>query len=133
MLNSIKIIRDYVTSSEGLVSRYGEEAALPKQKGRTGDPVFGEVVRRSKYHKKIKEYEGKVKAIQERLHLVTDSREVEVLNWLLEGKSYSWIARHMGLSERHIRRLKDSIVEQMSRDAENAEFAENVEKFYSRK
>ncbi|MCQ4921386.1 helix-turn-helix domain-containing protein, partial [Phocaeicola vulgatus] len=56
----------------------------------------------------------KVKMIQDRIHVIQDEREFEVLNWLLDGKSYSWIARHMGLSERHIRRIKDSIVEQMS-------------------
>lgn len=114
MLNSIKIMRDCLTSSKGLVSQYGEEASLPKQKGRTGDPVYNEVVRRTKYQDKIKEYEEKVKIIQDRLHVITNVRETEVLHWLLEGKSYTWIARHMGLSERHIRRIKDSIVEKMS-------------------
>lgn len=115
MLKSIKKMRESLNDTgESITARYGIEASMPKQKGKTGDPVFGEVVRRSKYHKRIEEYEEKVKMIQDRIYLVTDDREVEVLNWLLEGKSYSWIARHMGLSERHIRRIKDSIVEIMS-------------------
>lgn len=114
MINSIKIMRDSAISSNGLVAQSGVEASLPKPKGKTSDPVFGEVVRKSKYHKRIEDYEEKVKIIQDRIHLITDNRETEVLNWMLEGKGYSWIARHMGLSERHIRRIKDSIAEKLS-------------------
>ncbi|WP_442852705.1 LuxR C-terminal-related transcriptional regulator [Bacillus sp. J33] len=43
------------------------------------------------------------------MHLISDDREIEVLHWLLEGKSNRWIAMHMGLSHSHIGRIKDSI------------------------
>ena len=82
--------------------------------GETSDPVFREVVRRSKHLQKVVGYEKKLRVIQERIHVVEGVREVEVLHWILEGKGYSWIARQMSLSERHIRRLKDSIVIKMS-------------------
>lgn len=114
MLNSIKIMRESEIGISSKTPLYGTEASLPKQKGSNSDPVFNDVLRRSKYWKRIAEYEEKVKVIQDRIHLITDDREIEVLNWLLEGKGYSWIARHMSLSERHIRRIKDSIVEKMS-------------------
>lgn len=130
MLKSIKKMRESLNDAgESITARYGIEASMPKQKGKTGDPVFGEVVRRNKYHKRIEEYEEKVKMIQERIHLITDNREVEVLNWLLEGKSYRWIAGHMGLSETHIRRIKDSIAEKMSQKAHMSHMSQKAQIF----
>lgn len=116
MINSIKIMRKSLQEGgeERITAEYGVESSLPKPKGTTSDPVYRELLRREKRWRKIEQYERKVKMIQDRIHVIQDEREFEVLNWLLDGKSYSWIARHMGLSERHIRRLKDSIVEQMS-------------------
>lgn len=115
MMNSIKVLRDSMDDAgEGLTAQYGEEAGMPKPQGTTSDPVYREIVRREKRWKVIYKYRDKISIIQDRIHLVRDSREQEVLHWILEGKGYSWIARHMGLSERHIRRLKDSIVAQMS-------------------
>ncbi|WP_060210416.1 LuxR C-terminal-related transcriptional regulator [Sporosarcina koreensis] len=115
MINSVRIMRENLRDAgDGLTAQYGIEAAMPKGKGETSDPVYREVVRRSKHHERIIGYESKIHMIQERVHVITDVRESEVLHWILEGKGYSWIARHMGLSERHIRRIKDSIVHQMS-------------------
>lgn len=115
MINSIKIMRDSLKDAgEGLTAQYGDEAAMPKGKGDTSDPIFREVVRRSKRWNKIEQYERKVLAIQELFHKVHDEREGEVLYWLLEGKSYRWIGEHMGLSHSHIRRLRDNIVDRMS-------------------
>jgi hypothetical protein len=120
MINSIKILRDSMKDAgEGLTAQYGVEASLPKPKGVTGDPIYREVVRREKRWKKVAEYEEKVKIIQDRMIAITDDREIEVLHWLLEGKSYRWIAMHMGLSHSHIRRIRESIVDQMSSDVPN--------------
>jgi len=123
MINSIKIMQDEAASSKGLVSQYGLEAGMPKQKGRTSDPVYGEVLRRSKYCERIEEYERKVKFIQDRLHLITDPRESEVLHWILEGKSLGWIGRHMGLSITHIRRIRSDIVDKMSETVQMAQMS----------
>ncbi len=118
MLNSIKMFQDALSNEDTIrvdvTAQGGIESSLPKPKGVTGDPVLQEVIRRDKYWGRVRKYEKVVKSIQSRVHLVKDDREQEVLHWLLEGESYAWIARHMGLSERHIRRLKDSIVSQMS-------------------
>lgn len=115
MINSVKMMReDLKDIGQGLTAQYGVEAVMPKSQGKTSDPVFREVIRRSKHHETVVGYESKVQIIQERIHVIEDVREAEVLHWILEGKGYSWIARHMSLSERHIRRLKDSIVKQMS-------------------
>ncbi len=49
------------------------------------------------------------------MHLVKNQREGEVLHWLLEGKSMTWIGgKHMGLSDKHISRLRDNIKARMS-------------------
>ncbi|WP_366160589.1 LuxR C-terminal-related transcriptional regulator [Bacillus infantis] len=115
MINSIKILKSSMQSAgEGLTAQYGDEAGMPKAQGTTGDPVYREVVRREKRHLVIDKYKAKISVIQDRLHLIKDDRELEVLHWLLEGKSYRWIAMHMNLSDRHVRRLRDNIVVKMS-------------------
>lgn len=120
MMNSIKLLRESMNDAgEKLTTMYGTEAAMPKAKGGShSDPVLQETVRRQKRWRKIAEYEQKIASIQERIPFVTDAREVEVLHWLLEGKSLRWIGRHMGLSPSHIWRLKDSIVDRLSESNE---------------
>jgi len=120
MLNSIKIMREAMDEGAYISSKipmYGLDAAMPKPKGYTGDPVYADVIRRSKHWKKIEWYEKAVKYIQERIDRIKDERESEVLYWLLEGKSYRWIGNHMGLSFAHIKRIRDSIVDQLSDEA----------------
>ena len=112
MLNSIKIMRDSDLCISSKTAMYGLEATLPKANN-PSDPVFNDVVRRSKYWKKIEQYEKKLSTIQQHIDCITDEREFEVLNWIMNGKGYRWIARHMGLSEAHIRRIKDSIVDKI--------------------
>lgn len=116
MINTVQMMHDSLgAAGERLAAQYGVEASLPKAKGTISDPIYREYLRREKRWKKLNEYKMKIEAIQECTLLIEAERELEVLHWLLEGKNYSWIARHMGLSERHIRRLKDAIVEQMSK------------------
>lgn len=53
---------------------------MPKAKGVNSDPVYKESVRREKRFKKIVEYEQKVQIIQDRMSLIIDDREFEVLH-----------------------------------------------------
>jgi uncharacterized protein YerC len=116
MMNSIKLLREsMVDAGERVVRTYDIDSDMPKAKGGTSDPVYQEYIRREKRWKIIYKYEDKVKIIQERIHAIKDERELEILHWLLEGKSYRWISLHMGLSHTHINRLRISIVEQMVR------------------
>lgn len=127
-LNTIKLNRESLSSAGERITRsYDMDSDMPKPQGLTSDPVFQETVRREKRWKKIFEYEEKVKFVQERVHIITDAREIEVLHFLLDGKSYSWIARHMGLSDRNIRRIKESIVGKIAGNVLIAENAENAE------
>lgn len=115
MINSIKILNNSMLGAgEGLTAQYGNEAGMPKPQGVTGDPIYREVARREKRYSVIEKYKAKISVIQERLHLIIDDRELEVLHWLLEGKSYRWIGAHMGLSFSHIKRIRDSIVIHLS-------------------
>ncbi|MFL0361430.1 DNA-binding response regulator [Pseudobacillus sp. 179-B 2D1 NHS] len=121
MMNSIRILRESLNDAgERVVRQYGPDSDMPKAKGRTSDPVYQEYLRREKRWKKVHEYERKIQLLQQRLHAIEDEREIEVLHWLLEGKSYRWIAMHMGLSHSHIRRLREKIIEQL------AEYVPNV-------
>jgi ATP/maltotriose-dependent transcriptional regulator MalT len=113
MIHSIKMLRDSLTVGEGLTAQYGDEAGQPKAQGITGDPIYREAIRREKRHKMIEVYKYKVSIIQDRIHLISEDREKEVLHWLLEGKSFRWIGQHMGLSSTHIHRIKQKIVEKM--------------------
>ncbi|MEK3935329.1 hypothetical protein MKY41_08390 [Sporosarcina sp. FSL W7-1349] len=45
----------------------------------------------------------------------------EVLHWLLEGKSMRRIGLHMGLSDRHIGRIKDTVVRKMSQMSDRSD------------
>jgi Bacterial regulatory proteins, luxR family len=115
MMNSIRVLRESLSDAgEGITAQYGEESGQPKAQCIISDPVYKEVLRREKRYHVIEKYRAKISVIQDRLHLIKDNREIEVLHWLLEGKSYRWIAMHMGLSDRHIRRIRDDSIERMS-------------------
>ncbi|RKD22563.1 hypothetical protein BEP19_09895 [Ammoniphilus oxalaticus] len=125
MLNSIKIMRKSMEQAgDNLTAQYGIEAVMPKGKGQTGDPVYREVIRRSKHHERIEGYEKKVELIQSNIHVISDEREIEILHWLLEGKGHAWISRHMGLSHTHINRISKSIA---SKIAKNVQYVQNVQ------
>lgn len=117
MMNSIKVLRESMEDAgEGLTAKYGVEASVPKPQGTTSDPVYREILRRESRLKVIDKHKTRISLIQGRLHLIEDERELEVLHWLLEGKSYRWIGAHMGLSFSHIKRIRDSIVEQLTKE-----------------
>jgi DNA-directed RNA polymerase specialized sigma subunit len=134
MMNSIKILRDSMKDAkEGLTAQYGDTAGMPKAQGTKSDPVYREIVRRERRYSVIHKYEEKISVIQERMHLINDDRENEVLHWLLEGKSYRWIAMHMGLSHSHIGRIKDSIVKKMGEYVPNVPNGTNDTKLLKQK
>jgi uncharacterized protein YerC len=134
MMNSIKVLRDSMKDAgEGLTAQYGDTSGMPKAQGTKSDPVYREIVRRERRYSVIHKYEAKISVIQNRMHLITDDREIEVLHWLLEGKSYRWVAIHMGLSHTHIGRIKDSIVKKMSEYVPNVPNGTNDTKLLKHK
>ena len=114
MVKEIARLRDILDyAGEGITRQYGVESGQPKPKGSVGDPVYMEVVRREKQWKRLEKLENKVRLIQERIDVITDEREQTVLDCTLDGMSVTAISRHMGLSRKHIQRIKDDIVARM--------------------
>lgn len=113
MINEIKRQRELLSHISGgdLVAHIDD---MPKGKGTTSDPVANEAIRRSNTSRWVQQLEYKVSFIQKRISIITDDREEVVLQCMLDGMSMAAIGRHIGLSERHIRRLKDNIVSKMS-------------------
>lgn len=115
MINEIKRQRELLEDAgTNLVAQSGIESTLPKAQGESGDPVALEVVRRDKKHMWIHKLEVKVLFIQERMAVIEEEREKAVLECLLDGMSMVAISKHMGLSRRHIQRIKECIVNKMS-------------------
>jgi DNA-directed RNA polymerase specialized sigma subunit len=116
MINEIqrqrKMLSDEVNGN--FTAQYGIESSLPKGKGQNGDPIFREVIRREKKSRWIEKLEKKVMFIQEHMDCITNEREKAVLECLLDGMSMIAISKHMGLSVRHVQRIKNSIVDKMS-------------------
>ncbi len=112
MVNAIKEIRaEMVIGAK--TAQYGIEASLPKAAGGIGDPIMQEAIRRSKNNKRVADYEKKILAVQKLLEKVTGEREVQVLNWMLDGKSKRWIAKKMEVSHTQIQNIKENILIKM--------------------
>ena len=112
MLNAVKDIRAELEIG-AKTAQYGIEATLPKGQGNTSDPVELEVARRAKKIKRLKEYEMQLMEVQNRIDKVKGIREIQVLDWMLDGKTMRWIAKAMGISHTQVQNIKGSIVEQM--------------------
>ena len=124
MINEIKRQRELLNDvNPSVTAQGGIESSLPKAKGVTGDPVAREVIRRDKASRWVQNLEKKVLFIQERIPIIKDEREKAVLQCMLDGMSMRAISQHMGLSERHVFRLKDSIVSQMAEMADMSDLA----------
>ena len=124
MIKEIKRQRELLGHiGTNIVAQSGLESSMPKAQGVTSDPVALEVIRREKKSKWGEELEEKVLFIQKRISVITNEREKAILECMLDGMSMRAIGRHMGLSERHIFRLRNSIVSQM---ADMSYLADNV-------
>ncbi|WP_404407709.1 LuxR C-terminal-related transcriptional regulator [Jeotgalibacillus malaysiensis] len=117
MMNSIMMIESDLNQHDSKVTAlYGLEAAMPKAKGDPSDPVSKEVCRREKKWNRLERYKNRCGFITDRMHRITDDRELEVLHLILDGFSNRKIARHMGFSHTHIKRIQDSIVDKLDDD-----------------
>ncbi|MFT8928510.1 MAG: helix-turn-helix domain-containing protein [Sporolactobacillus sp.] len=100
--------------SANMTGQYGIESSLPHGKNGRSDPVANEVERRDKKFKWIAKLEEKALYVQKGATLITDEREKAVLECMLDGMSIIAISRHMGLSRRHVQRIRDDIADKMS-------------------
>ncbi|AUJ24230.1 helix-turn-helix domain-containing protein [Virgibacillus dokdonensis] len=115
MIREIKRQRMMLEEDIGskLVVASGVEATLPRAKGAINDPVGKEVIRRDKKSSWLAKLEKKVLFIQGRLSAIEEPREIAVLECMLDGMTISAISKHMGLSRKHIYKIKETIVDRM--------------------
>ncbi|MCJ0932563.1 LuxR C-terminal-related transcriptional regulator [Virgibacillus halodenitrificans] len=115
MIKEVKRINDILSDVDSnITGQYGIEATLPKPKGLTKDAMTNEVIRRDKKRERKLRLLNKIEYVQNKISLITDEREKVVLDCLLDGMSINAISNHMGLSRKHIERLRESIVNKMS-------------------
>ncbi|QCR33140.1 LuxR C-terminal-related transcriptional regulator [Lysinibacillus sp. SGAir0095] len=113
MINTVEEIRNELPIKGAKTAQYGIEATMPKASGGTSDVVFSEMTRRSNHMRKINDYIIKIAEVQRRAKKITDSKETEVLFWILEGKSLRWIGSTLNMSHTSVQRVRDRILDKM--------------------
>lgn len=98
------------------VAQYGLEAALPSGKGLVSMALENEIMRRNVRTKRIYEYINKVNFINTNRQKVKDKREIEVLDYLLDGESLAAIRRYMGIGARQVNKMRSDIVDLLVED-----------------
>lgn len=88
--------------------------------GRPFNPTLNEVIRREHKQETLEKFESKIEYVERNTVVVTNDRELTVLNCLLDGMNINNISRHMGYSKRTIYSIKESIIEKMKKYAQNA-------------
>lgn len=91
------------------------------RQGRPTNPTLNEVIRRETRLETLKKFQEKVEYVERNTLVITDDREMTVLNCLLDGMNISNISRHMGYSKRTIYSIKEEIVEKVKAYAEGQE------------
>jgi DNA-binding NarL/FixJ family response regulator len=81
--------------------------------GRPFNPTLNEVVRREHKQETLTKFESKINYVERNTEIITNDRELTVLNCLLDGMNINNISRHMGYSKRTIYSIKESIIEKI--------------------
>jgi hypothetical protein len=121
MIQTIVLKRRELRSEAGdhITPLYGIEASLPKGKGKPSDPIYFEILRRERENDNIQRLLKKVKFIQEHVHVITDEKEITVMNRILDGMSLRKIAYELGIPFTNVRRIRDNIVEKIYQSGSN--------------
>ncbi|MFJ7183892.1 hypothetical protein [Lysinibacillus xylanilyticus] len=108
MINVIKEMRaEMIIGAK--TAQYGIEATLPKAAGGVSDPIMLEAIRRSKTIKHVAEYEKRLIEVQNLVDKDSSDREVQVLNWMLDGRLKTVDRANYGLSHTH--KTYDGVIE----------------------
>ena len=81
--------------------------------GRPYNPTLNEVIRREHKQETLEKFESKINYVERNTEIITNDRELTVLNCLLDGMNINNISRHMGYSKRTIYSIKESIIEKI--------------------
>ena len=88
--------------------------------GGPSNPTLNEVIRREQKQETLEKFQSKIDYVEKYMIVVTNDREITVLNCLLDGMNINNISRHMGYSKRTIYSIKESIIERIKKYAQNA-------------
>jgi DNA-binding NarL/FixJ family response regulator len=94
-------------------AQYGVEASLPRGQGLVSQALENEVMRRNDRLRRLFDYLKKVNFIKDNRKKLTDIRETEILDYLLDGKSVSAISRIIGMSRQQIDKIRSDIVDKL--------------------
>jgi DNA-binding NarL/FixJ family response regulator len=94
-------------------AQYGVEASLPRGQGLVSQALENEVMRRNDRLRRLFDYLNKVKFIKDNRKKLTDIREIEILDYLLDGKSVSAISRIIVMSRQQIDKIRSDIVDKL--------------------
>ncbi|MGM7683751.1 DNA-binding response regulator [Cytobacillus sp. Hm23] len=100
------------------ISQYGVEASIPKAKTNS-DQVGNFVIRKDRYKKMVEKLERKVRIINKHTETIKDDRMSTVLYCLLDGMPIVGISKHLGISERNVYNIRDSIVDHIYKDMDD--------------
>jgi DNA-directed RNA polymerase specialized sigma subunit len=115
MVKEISRINNILKDTEFTgTAQYGLEATLPKGNKVHHDKMDFEVDRRIKKSRRVEKMERKIRFIQERFDRLKDEREKVILDCLLDGMNLTDISEHLGMSRKHIHKIKDNIAEQLA-------------------
>ena len=95
-----------------------------RKTGRPFNPTLNEVIRREQKQETLEKFQAKIKYVEKNTVIITNDRELTVLNCLLDGMNISNISQHMGYSKRTIYGIKESIIEKIKNYARNAQNAQ---------
>lgn len=113
MVREIERLRVTLYGAGERVVRQYEAIDMPKPQGGVSDPVYSEVARREKLWSKLTKYETKIAFILRHIDSITNERERTVLDCTLDGMNFVDIADHMGLSQTHIKRIKNDLIDHL--------------------
>lgn len=115
MKREINRIKSYLEDAgEGTVGQYGIEMVMPRGKGTTGDKTHGEVARRERKWKRLKNLENTVFQIESAMNKLTDEKEIAVLECIFDGVRMNMIARHVGVSRQTFYDIYHLVIRKMA-------------------
>ncbi|MFS0776244.1 hypothetical protein ABC255_09580 [Neobacillus sp. 3P2-tot-E-2] len=112
MLKIIREVGETEVEFRG-TAQYGVEATLPKAQGVVGKALEMEVIRRNDRNKRLFDYLNKVKWINKNRNKLTDKRDIEILDYLLDGTSMLKVSKIIGVSPQWLDKLRNDIVDKL--------------------
>lgn len=89
-----------------------------RKAGKPFNPTLNEVIRREQKQETLEKFEAKINYVENHTVIITNDRELTVLNCLLDGMNINNISRHMGYSKRTIYTIKEAIIEKIKKNAQ---------------